>query len=34
MVAEDIANATIYMLEQPQVVNIREIVLAPTTQLE
>ena len=34
MVAEDIANAVAYMLEQPQGVDIREIVLAPTTQVE
>ena len=34
MVAEDIANAVSYMLEQPQGVDIREIILAPTTQIE
>ena len=34
MVSEDIANAVFYMLEQPQGVDIREIVIGPTTQVE
>ncbi len=34
MVAEDMANAVFYMLSQPQGVDVREIIVGPTTQLE